>query len=76
MLPGGVCSAFEAVSLAQWTRAVAVGCSASLRWLLQETLGGGSTGGGKSRVWFAGEGREFCCLAVGGEVAPAGLAVG
>jgi hypothetical protein len=30
--------------------------SAISRWLLQETLGGGWTGGGKSRVWFAPEG--------------------
>ena len=37
-------------------RAVAASRSASLHWLLQETLGGGSTGGGKSRVWFAAEG--------------------
>ena len=29
--------------------------SLSSRWLLQETLGGGWTGGGKSRVWLAAE---------------------
>jgi hypothetical protein len=37
-------------------RAASASRSAILRWLLQETLGGGWTGGGKSRVWFAAEG--------------------
>jgi hypothetical protein len=37
-------------------RAASASRSAISRWLLQETLGGGWTGGGKSRVWFAPEG--------------------